>query len=808
MAVPDITYRLVKGSSLTHTEMDNNFRAVFYSSSIEDGGDTLHLYYDTEDAADGTVVVPLNGGSGGVSVVGNVDNRILTATGGTFIEGESSFTFDASTNLLTLAGTFSVNDGQNNLIIGAGAGGAITSGENTNIGVCSATNLTGLYNTVLGYKALGNATASTSTVALGHGSLGILSSGNNNVAIGREAGVTLTTGAGNIYLGYNAGPASNTAQSNKLYINNAASDTPLILGDFNTGQVTFNSQVSASVFSGSFYGDGTNLTGLTVTEEWDGTRDGDAEITGSLIVSGASVIVDLTNTLAISGSIFSGSFVGDGSGLTGVQADTFPYTGSAEITGSLQVEGPTSITGSLTATGSLVVYGESDLNGKVTVDENIEIYNPTSTSIGIGFCINSGASSSPVDSIIVGYRAGESAVGCRIVAAGTQALTRGSISSVAMGYRAQRNNNGSYNVVLGSLALGSSATGTASGNVGVGYCSLYNLWTGLDNVGVGFKALSTSYLASGNVAVGSCSLTNARSTVVNTGDRNTAIGYSSGQYLRDGRGNIYIGYCAGPSTANTDQSNKLYINNSSGNPLIGGDFSIPSVTISGSLLVSQSVTASAFSGDGSGLTNLPSTEWDGSRNGDAEITGSFVVSGSSVVVDFTNTLAISGSTFSGSFEGDGSGLTGVTSEWDGTRDGNAEITGSFTVTGKTNLQGNIAVGEIGTPGVEIIHFYSSSLSGTHDIQDFTISATGYTGFKADYSLTNAGEDEKKIGTLLGAWDQSGGTTINDSHTIATGNINNTSFNITSDGSTATLQIDASTGTYEVNMLITAFKRSL
>lgn len=37
--------------------------------------------------------------------------------------------------------------------------------------------------------------------------------------------------------------------------------------------------------------------------------------------------------------------------------------------------------------------------------------------------------------------------------------------------------------------------------------------------------------------------------------------------------------------------------------------------------------------------------------------------------------------FTGSFTGNGSGLTGVIGEWDGTLSGNAEITGSLTITG-------------------------------------------------------------------------------------------------------------------------------
>ncbi len=225
--------------------------------------------------------------------------------------------------------------------------------------------------------------------------------------------------------------------------------------------------------------------------------------------------------------------------------------------------------------------------------------------------------------------------------------------------------------------------------------------------------------------------------------------------------------------------------------------------------VTGSSFTGSFVGDGSALTGV---EWDGSHNGNANITGSFTISGSSVVVDFTNTLAISGSTFSGSFVGDGSGLTGVTSEWDGSRNGNANITGSLIVSGALDVVDTITITSTpypSSPGIELIHFYSGSLSGVIDVQSFTInSTTGYTGFKADYSLTNSGEDEKKIGTLLGAWNQLGNTTINDSHTIATGGITGTSFSINSDGSTATLKLDAASGVYDVNMLITAFKRQV
>jgi len=354
----------------------------------------------------------------------------------------------------------------------------------------------------------------------------------------------------------------------------------------------------------------------------------------------------------------------------------------------------------------------------------------------------------------------------------------------------------------------SSGVGNGTGNIAVGGYSLCTITNGSANVAVGFQALKNAASNQCNAAVGYRTLENLNTGTITGGNANTGLGACAGYNLKSGHSNIYLGHCAGPSTPNTNENSKLYIASGSGNPLIGGDFSANTVTISGSLLVSQSVTATEYYGDGSNLTGV---EWDGSHDGNANITGSFIVSGSSVVVDFTNTLAISGSTFSGSFAGDGSGLTGITTEWDGTLNGNAEITGSLIVSGALDVSSTVTLsstGFPGGPGIELIHFHSSSLSGTHNIQDFTISATGYTGFKADYSLTNTGEDEKKIGTLLGAWDQSGGTTINDSHTLATGGITGTSFSITSDGSTATLQLDAASGTYEVNMLITAFKRQV
>ena len=184
-------------------------------------------------------------------------------------------------------------------------------------------------------------------------------------------------------------------------------------------------------------------------------------------------------------------------------------------------------------------------------------------------------------------------------------------------------------------------------------------------------------------------------------------------------------------------------------------------------------------------------------------------------VEFTNTAAISGSTFSGSFVGDGSGLTGITGiEWDGTRNGDSQITGSLIVSGALDVSNTITIastkGYPGMPGVELIHFSSSSLSGVHNIHSFVLNGTnGYTGLKADYTITDAAENEKKVGTILGSWDRAGNSTINDQHTIGSGDIVGTSFSIdASSGTAAILKVNAGLGSFELNMLITAFKRQV
>jgi len=201
------------------------------------------------------------------------------------------------------------------------------------------------------------------------------------------------------------------------------------------------------------------------------------------------------------------------------------------------------------------------------------------------------------------------------------------------------------------------------------------------------------------------------------------------------------------------------------------------------------------------------------------VSGSLVVSGSIIIQSgsaFQGSGSFTGS-FSGSFVGNGSGLTGITTaNWNGVRSGSADITGSLTVvSGSTSLQGvtvgstlTISTGSIGGGQVDIFHYTTSSLSGLTSLMTFPISASaGYSGFKADYVLTVPNETEKKVGTLLGTWDRTGNANITDNYVAPTGDAITSPFSLNASSLTsASLFVNAVGGNFEINMLVTAFKR--
>ncbi len=153
-----------------------------------------------------------------------------------------------------------------NTFVGSGAGRYNTSGlANAFLGYLSGhANTTGDYNTFLGNGAGRYNTAGSNNTFLGLQAGYNFASGNENVFIGKNAGMgasppagtatgynnicigantgrNISSGFGNIFLGYNAG--YNETGSNKLYIDNSDTSSPLIWGDFGTDVVNINGKL-------------------------------------------------------------------------------------------------------------------------------------------------------------------------------------------------------------------------------------------------------------------------------------------------------------------------------------------------------------------------------------------------------------------------------------------------------------------------------------------------------------------------------------------------------------------------------------
>ena len=147
--------------------------------------------------------------------------------------------------------------GAGNTAIGTGAilGANTTGNENTAVGhIALRSNTTGSQNTALGsgaldlnvtgsnniaigQRALEKGTTAENNVAIGGRALEN-NSGNSNVAIGNYSGNTNISGDSNIFIGHLAG--YNEMGSNKLYIANDSTDTPLVFGDFAADALAIN----------------------------------------------------------------------------------------------------------------------------------------------------------------------------------------------------------------------------------------------------------------------------------------------------------------------------------------------------------------------------------------------------------------------------------------------------------------------------------------------------------------------------------------------------------------------------------------
>ena len=166
------------------------------------------------------------------------------------------------------------------------------------------------------------------------------------------------------------------------------------------------------------------------------------------------------------------------------------------------------------------------------------------------------------------------------------------VSSTTVGIGTGTNTLADYTISIGPSSLPNNSSGS---NIAIGYEALYLNTSGADNVATGKQTLKNA-TSSLNTGIGNFALYD-----VTTGGGNTAIGRSAGINNQTGSNNTYLGYGAKTaSSVNTTNSTAIGAMSTvtTNNTIQLGDTNITLVNTSGT------VSASAFVGDGSGLTNL------------------------------------------------------------------------------------------------------------------------------------------------------------------------------------------------------------
>lgn len=228
-----------------------NYIAEFNTSSLLaayfDGSGDFHFPKGT-----GIASVTFIGGAGkststGIENIGIGQNALLGVTTGlrNIAIGQSVMQLTTTTSYNVGIGPSALrnNTGNNNVALGYQSLYTNTTGSrNFALGTQALlNNSTGNDNVAIGNQAL-LSTTSSQNVGIGYQAGYSNTSGYGNVMIGYQAGFSQTTGLYNVFIGWNAG--RNETGSNKLYIDNTTTATPLVYGEFNNDLLIFHGDVS------------------------------------------------------------------------------------------------------------------------------------------------------------------------------------------------------------------------------------------------------------------------------------------------------------------------------------------------------------------------------------------------------------------------------------------------------------------------------------------------------------------------------------------------------------------------------------
>lgn len=360
--------------------------------------------------------------------------------------------------------------GKYNIFIGGYAGYENNQDNNIGIGQNVLGSNKSTHNLGVGHYTLLKNTSGQNNTSYGNSSLRLNESGSNNVAIGKEALFNNTIGSANTAIGYQAllfnnngsgnvaigNEAGRTAQgSNKLYIENSDSPTPLIWGDFANDSVKIHGNLSI----GDQYTFPTSDGLFGQFLETDG--NGNLSWKHAAALQGIDELTD-AKTDYVKGNVFLGFDSGVGGPSTGKNNIGLGVSSLySNLTGESNLAIGNNALYKNTMGGSNVALGNNALYENTTGTTNVAVGNSTLNKN------KEGHSNTALGSQAMGF----SVSSRHCTAVGKYSLLNANgRENVALGFNSDRwNENGDYNTIVGTSAGSGTSTFSRTGAVYIGY---------------------------------------------------------------------------------------------------------------------------------------------------------------------------------------------------------------------------------------------------------------------------------------------------------------------------------------------------